>query len=83
LEKAQQLGIKDQDNFKNDKKEKVSWKFIGVTELYSLSEMRDGNEFYSSIVEPTDELMYEEFINFKGKHLNNLYKSEDLHYSSL
>jgi hypothetical protein len=82
LTKAQQLGVKEQDNFRNDKKENVSWKFIDVTELYCLSEMRDGNEFYSSIVEPTNDLMYEEFVNYKGKHLNDLYTSEDIQYAS-
>jgi hypothetical protein len=47
--KARILGINEEASFLNDRKQPVKWEFINVSELYPLSELKDGSEIYSQI----------------------------------
>ena len=49
--KARILGIGEEDAFVNDRNNTVKWEFINVSELYPISELKDGLELYSSITE--------------------------------
>ena len=69
LEKAQELGRKEEDSFFNRRQELVRWEFINVTEMYKLSELIDGAELYSKIEEREDGRMYTEMINSKAAFL--------------
>lgn len=51
LQKACEIGFREEDVFRNNKQEMVQWKFIQVAELYSLPEPADGAEIYSRITE--------------------------------
>jgi hypothetical protein len=52
--KAKALGKKEEETFFNDKKQKISWKFIDVLDLYSLQEFKDGEQIYSNTHETKD-----------------------------
>jgi hypothetical protein len=49
--KARVLGIGEEDAFFNDRNRPVKWEFINVSELFPISELKDGSELYSTITE--------------------------------
>ena len=51
FQKARTTGHLEEDNFLNNIKKPVHWKFIDVSELHPLNELVDGAELYSSISE--------------------------------
>lgn len=51
LEKARRIGLNEEEVFLNENRKPVQWKFIGVTELYEVSEEKDGAEVWSHISE--------------------------------
>lgn len=69
LHKAQSLGQKEQDNFLNQEKALVQWKFINVSELYKVDRLNDGAELYSRIVEDCDADTFVHITNLKAAHL--------------
>lgn len=58
--KAKNLGRNLQTKFKTEKNETINWRFVDVSEVVSLEEIKDGVEVYSNTYE-TDEK--ENFIN--------------------
>lgn len=52
--KAKALGKKEEETFLNEKKQKVSWTFIDVADIYPLQEYKDGEQLYSSTHEIPD-----------------------------
>lgn len=69
LDKASQLGTKEQEVFINVKEEKVRWEFVNVSEVYRLSNLVDGAELYSRIEEKEDGLAYQQIIHRKAAQL--------------
>jgi hypothetical protein len=51
FQKAQALGKKEEDYFLNSSMVPVYWKFINISDLYSLEKLMDGAEMYSRIYE--------------------------------
>ncbi|MFM7858773.1 MAG: DUF4288 domain-containing protein [Flammeovirgaceae bacterium] len=53
-EKANIIGRLLEQCIENNKKEKLTWKFVEVTELILLTSLEDGDEIYSTTQEPND-----------------------------
>ena len=68
IEKAELLGRHEEDVFLNKRQQLVQWQFAGVSELYKLSELVDGAEIYSKIVEEDAE-HYIPILNKKSAQL--------------
>jgi Domain of unknown function (DUF4288) len=67
--KAVIIGEREQDGFYNQEQKLVQWKFIDVAELYKLSGLLDGAEFYSRIQESDDPDRYIELTHKKAAHI--------------
>ncbi len=79
LQKAVELGEREQDTFYNQKQELVQWKFVNVLDLYCIREWLDGAEVYSSIREVDDADEYISFINDKATTLQQKQSRQLLH----
>jgi|SRR5882724_8219961 len=69
FQKAQRVGVTEQEKFLNNKQSLVEWKFIDVCELYKLSELIDGAELYSRIQEADDAGSYIDIIHRKADYI--------------
>lgn len=67
--KAKELGKKEEDEFYNRKEQRVQWQFINISELYLISELRDGAELYSRIEEKENAESYVYTVNQKAESL--------------
>jgi len=67
--KAQSMGKKEEETFRNRKEQLVQWQFINVSELYLLSELIDGAELYSRIEERENADAYIYTVNQKAENL--------------
>jgi hypothetical protein len=78
--KARAIGHHEQDNFLNNLKKSVQWKFIDVSEIYKLDDLVDGAEMYSRIHEEDDADIYIHITKIRAKHIleNSLAKSVKL-----
>jgi hypothetical protein len=76
FEKANSIGMREQDEFYNQQQKLVQWKFINIAELYKLSGLLDGAELYSRIQETDNADLYIELTNKKAAHiqLNSTHK---------
>lgn len=79
LDKAQAIGEKEQEGFYNHEHQLVQWKFINVAELYKLSDLLDGAEVYSRIIESDDPERYIEFTDRKAAHIRQTTTHKMLH----
>jgi hypothetical protein len=77
FQKARAVGHHEQDNFLNNLKKPVHWKFIDVSEIYKLDDLVDGAEMYSSIHEEDDADIYIGVTKMRAKHIleNSISKS--------
>ena len=64
--KARTLGIGEEDSFLNDKKNRVKWEFINVSEIVPLRTLEDGMEIYSQIHETDEAKSYIHCIHQKA-----------------
>lgn len=69
LDKAILWGHQEEDRFLNCKQQLVLWKFVNVSELYTLSELIDGAEMYSQIKETDRPDHYTDTIHKKYAHI--------------
>lgn len=69
FQKAQRIGIIEQERFLNERQRLVEWKFIDVCELHLLSELIDGAELYSRIQEPDDADSYIDIVHRKANYI--------------
>ena len=69
FEKATNIGIREQDQFFNQDRKMVQWKFINIAELYKLSGLLDGAELYSRVQETENADLYIELTNKKAAHI--------------
>lgn len=66
FQKAQQIGIQEEDTFLNQSRQLVQWKFVDVCELYLLNNIMDGAEMYSRITEVDDAAQYIDIVHRKA-----------------
>jgi hypothetical protein len=69
LAKAKKIGEGEQDSFFNEKRQLVRWQFIGVSELYNLSNMIDGAEIFSRIEEYAHADAYIKLVHRRAEQL--------------
>lgn len=69
FQKAQTMGMKEEEMFFNEKKQLVQWQFIAVSELYRLNELMDGAEMYSRIEEKDDAESYIHILQTRARHI--------------
>jgi hypothetical protein len=69
LSKARELGLSQQDRFKNQQQQWVEWKFINVASLSRIGTLQDGFELHYQITEPDNADTYTEQIHQKAKYL--------------
>lgn len=72
LIKARAKGKAEEISFLNDKKENVSWKYIGVLELLELKDMADGAQIYSITEEAEDATNYINIVKQKERTIETL-----------
>lgn len=70
FQKAQSIGQQEQESFYNVKQQLVLWKFINVSELYKLSDMVDGAEICSRIIEQASA---DQYIGIVHQKADNIY----------
>jgi hypothetical protein len=69
IQKAKQIGEKEQLSFLNSRQKLVQWKFIDVTEIHPFNEPADGAELYSWVHEDEDCNHYVNMIRLKATDL--------------
>jgi hypothetical protein len=69
LNKAAAIGQQEQYSFLNQKRELVEWRFINVSELNILDDLKDGMELYSRVEEPENEANYVALLQMKASQL--------------
>ena len=69
FEKAQRIGLMEEESFLNQKQHLVRWKFIDVCELYKLSQLIDGAEIYSRIQETDDAGRFINMVRSKADYI--------------
>jgi hypothetical protein len=69
FEKATAIGLREQEQFYNQQRKLVQWKFINVAELFKLTGLLDGAELYSRIQETENADNYIALVNRKADHI--------------
>lgn len=64
--KARALGRREEEVFLNAKQKSVNWKFIDVSEIQQLQELKDGSEIYSTTHETEEANEYISFVKHKA-----------------
>jgi hypothetical protein len=64
--KARAVGKREEDRFHNKNNELVEWKFIDIAGLYSLQELKDGEQLFSQTHEADDSKSFIHFIREKA-----------------
>lgn len=68
--KARVVGEAEEEQFFDQSKQLVQWKFVNVSELYPLVELIDGAEVYSRIKEVQDGAAYTTFVNQRAAFIS-------------
>ena len=66
LYKARGIGKKHEESFVNADNDLVEWKFIDVTEVFALNEVKDGEELYSTTHETENSDSFIQFVQDKS-----------------
>ena len=69
FEKAQTVGMNEEETFFNRKEQMVKWQFISVSELYRLNELIDGAELYSRIEEKDNAESYIHIVRARAERI--------------
>ena len=67
--KARTIGHSEEEVFINANNQNVSWKFIDVSDIHSLSEFRDGEQIYSNSKKMEDGSSYIKYIRQKSMEI--------------
>lgn len=70
FEKANRMGLDNQESFINNQSELVRWEFIDVAEINQLSSLADGTELYYQIHEAQDADLYVAWAHHKSSLLS-------------
>ncbi len=79
LNKANEIGEREQETFWNEQRRLVQWRFVAVTELYKFSEKVDGAEIFSRIEERDDPDTYITTAHRKATMLSENQSPKMLH----
>ncbi|MES2111568.1 MAG: DUF4288 domain-containing protein [Bacteroidota bacterium] len=71
FEKGNGIGTSEQSDFLNEKKERVTWEFIAVTEVNLVNSLEDGAELYYNIHETGNAALYIETAKHRSDLLAN------------
>ncbi|HNP07574.1 MAG TPA: DUF4288 domain-containing protein [Cyclobacteriaceae bacterium] len=71
FQKAEYIGMNEEEVLLNEKHEIVKWDFVGISELYPVNELRDGMELFSGIHEVEDRGAYMELIKLKSAYVKS------------
>jgi hypothetical protein len=69
FDKAQTVGMNEEETFFNRKEQMVKWQFISVSELYRLNELIDGAELYSRIEEKDNAESYIHIVRSRAERI--------------
>ncbi|MES2430108.1 MAG: DUF4288 domain-containing protein [Bacteroidota bacterium] len=69
IEKSRSIGYAEEESFYNSSNELVQWKFIDTTEICQLTNLSDGSQLYSRIIEYEDGDIYTDIIRKKASDL--------------
>lgn len=67
--KARVIGKKEEETFKNSDNKSVSWQFIDVSDVYSLNEVKDGEQVYSNTHKIMDASSFIKYIRQKSMEI--------------
>ncbi|MEQ9590997.1 MAG: DUF4288 domain-containing protein [Cyclobacteriaceae bacterium] len=76
FEKAERLGLAEEEILLNDKNEIIKWEFVGVSELYPIDQLSDGMELCSTIREEQDRALYIETVQMKTAYVRSKLERE-------
>jgi hypothetical protein len=74
FQKAEHIGMDEEEILLNEKHEIVKWDFVGVSELYPINELRDGMELFSSVHEIDDRSSYIEMLKMKSAYVQSKFE---------
>jgi hypothetical protein len=72
--KARLIGVREEDLFLNESNRSVKWRFIDVSELDLLRELKDGMEIYSCIQEREESGSYMNYVQQKAASIENRFQ---------
>lgn len=75
LNRASDLGKREEDIFLNQKHSLVRWSFVNVTELFMVDELRDGLELFSTISDVDDGKDYKETAHLRAAYIRDRVES--------
>ena len=67
--KARSIGRSEEETFTDINKNKFSWKFIDVSEIYAVSEVKDGEQLYSNTHHTNDSNSFMQYIRQKSMEI--------------
>lgn len=65
--KARIRGKNLQEKFLNENDKEVSWKFIDVTDIFEINQLKDGDHLYSKTHEAVDPNSYIQFVQHRSQ----------------
>lgn len=74
FQKAEHIGINEQEILLSVKGEIVKWDFVGISELYAINELKDGMELFSNIQEELDRKLYIETVKMKSAYVQSKFE---------
>ncbi|HCP93789.1 MAG TPA: DUF4288 domain-containing protein [Bacteroidetes bacterium] len=77
--KARMLGVREEYSFTNENNEEVGWRFVDVTDLVEMDELKDGMEIYSRIHETDSREQYIQFVHDKALQLSMRMGQHEVH----
>lgn len=75
FQKAEQIGVNEEDILLNENREIVKWGFVGISELYAINELKDGMELFSNIHEEQDRKLYIETVRMKSAYVQSKFET--------
>lgn len=67
--KARIKGKNLEEKFVNENHKEVHWKFIDVTDIFEINELKDGDHLYSNTHEAVDPYSYIQFVQHRSQIL--------------
>ena len=71
FEKALRIGRGEEEILLSHKQELLRWDFVNVSELFPISELRDGMELFSNIYEADSRELHIETVNMKAAYVQS------------
>lgn len=75
FQKAEHIGVNEEEILLSENKEIVNWNFVGISELYAINELKDGMELFSNIHEEQDRKLYIETVKMKSAYVQSKFET--------